>query len=117
MTGACPRLAFQYDNTTPQVSSEPNGVCPPDLGHLRKVCEEMRPSYVVACGKQAGDAMLQLGLVKSLLLVPHPAYRVVTNKLYERAGALLVTGFEGVIELRQERGEVKEVIRDQTLFV
>ncbi len=34
---------------------------------------------------------------------PHPAYRVLTNKLYREAGRRLAAGITGTIELTQER--------------
>jgi len=105
-------------NTTPLVGSTPGSKLPPDLEHMRAILEEHQPCYVVACGKQAEAATLELRSTATeehhqswhLLIVPHPTSRVVTNALYERARVLLsVEEFTGVIALRQLRGSVEEV--------
>lgn len=72
------------ENTTPQVGCHSSSVFPPDLDHIRRILKRREPRVVVACGKQAEEALLELW-DKALLIVPHPAYRVLTDSLYEHA--------------------------------
>jgi hypothetical protein len=103
LTDSAPGCEFWFDNTTEEVAEEPNGICPPDIEHVKDVLKVQRPEFVVACGKQAAKVLLPL--FSPLLIIPHPAHRLVTNDLYRRAGELLVEGFEGVITLEQKKGK------------
>jgi len=76
------------ENTTPIVGASASSVVPPDEVHIRKVLERRSPDVVVACGQQAERALLSLWK-GSLLALPHPASRLVTNELYTQARQLL----------------------------
>lgn len=114
LTGAADGLEFWFDNTTPIVGAEPSSIVPPDPNHIQWVLwdrgERMvkRASVVICFGKQAAKAVCpfaeQAGV--PILIVPHPAYRCLTNELYEHAGRMLAEGFEGRVELSQGRGKV-----------
>jgi hypothetical protein len=92
-------IEIWWDNTTPIVGATPNSVVPPDTNHMLRVVHAIRPTSVVAFGKQAEKALLELQ-VTPLLILPHPACRVVTNKLYCEAGRLIKEGFSGVKTLK-----------------
>lgn len=108
LISACEGLNIWFDNTTPIVGDNPDSVIAPDLEHVKRVLDKQRPDAVVAFGAQAARVLRPVAKVP-LLIVPHPAYRVVTNELYRQAGIFLSSGFEGVLELRQCRGAVKVV--------
>ncbi len=99
---------FWYDNTTPIVGGSPDSVVPADHRHIREVIKSIGPRAVVACGRLAHAAVRPLW-TGPLLLVPHPAHRVLTNALYRQAGEILAGKFDGVIELKQEKGRVDMV--------
>ena len=93
------------ENTTESVAPTPSGICPADPTHIRKVISDRKPDTVIACGKQAEEA-LRVIWPGPMMAVPHPACRVVTTSLYLQANGLLVDGFSRRIALRQRRGEV-----------
>jgi hypothetical protein len=101
------KLAVWWDNTTPEVGDNPDSVLPPDRDHITRVLVEQRPTAVLAMGKQAAAVVAELW-DGPLLVVPHPTYRVVTNRLYAAAGRLLAGGLEGRWELQQLRGRFRK---------
>jgi hypothetical protein len=64
-----------------------------------------RPEVVIACGRQAEQA-LQVLWEGPLLVVPHPAARILTNAAYARAKALFTPTYTGRYALRQRRGTI-----------
>lgn len=96
------------ENTTPIVGATPGSKVPPDPEHITNVLERRRPRVVVACGRQAEAALVRLW-EGPLLVVPHPAARVLTDALYRQARRMLDAGLEERIALRQRRGHVERV--------
>lgn len=113
MTAECPDAEIWWDNTTPICGDHPDSVIPPDLGHMRKVIRERRPTIILAMGGQAATALRKLQPDCSVLMLPHPAYRVLTNDLYRRAGELIQGEFSGWIALHQHRDKVHEQVEKQ----
>ena len=74
-------------NTTPIVGDRASSVVKPDPAHVLAILEDRRPKVVIACGKQAEAALLDaLGSSPAgLIVVPHPAHRLLTNDLYVAA--------------------------------
>ena len=95
------------ENTTPLVGSTPDSVVEPDEFHIKRVLLERKPKVVVARGKQAEYALTTLWN-GPLLVVPHPAHRLLTNKLYVAAGELLRGEYKDRLALRQRRGEIEK---------
>lgn len=108
------RLMKMIDNldlceeTTPEVAPTASGKLPPDEAHIRAVLARRQPMLVVACGKQAEEALSRIW-TGPLLVVPHPAARNLTNALYLEARALIESGFAERAALRQGRGKVERV--------
>lgn len=96
------------DNTTPICGDTPSSIVPPDIDHINSVLVDTTPDVVVACGQQAGNLLKDLWK-GSLLVIPHPACRVVTNALYERANRMLLAGFDSRAALVQLPGEHRRV--------
>jgi hypothetical protein len=96
-------IEFWWDNTTPLVAESPDGVLPPDEAHIRQVLREQQPDVVVTFGEQARKALLPLWH-GPMVCLPHPAYRVVTNVLFESAAPYLASGRR--IRLIQQRGMI-----------
>jgi len=92
-------------NTTPEVSSNPEGICPPDMGHIKSILNE-NPDVVVACGRQAEEA-LRVAWQGPMIAVPHPACRVVTTDVFLKANAMLRQGFSSRIAIRQKKGAIQ----------
>lgn len=101
----CQDAEIWWDNTTPHVGDNPDSLLSADFEHIDSVLESQSPDVVVAFGKHAAVALMQRWL-KPLLILPHPAHRLVTNDLYRVAGCLIVAGFEGVVEIAQKRKHV-----------
>lgn len=91
------------EETTPVVTPTPSGVAPPDPRHIKAVLERRDPEIIVACGKQAEQALTALWF-GPMLVVPHPAHRLVTNELYREARRMIAEGLRGRCALRQQRG-------------
>ena len=100
---------IHYDNTTPIVGGTPNSIVPADEAHIHRVLREVKPHYVVTLGCQAAEAVTEIAGRIPVLQLPHPAYRLVTNELYEQAGSMIREGIWGIIKLQQGRGEIVEV--------
>lgn len=92
------------ENTTPIVGATPDSVVPPDREHIRAVLAARKPDVVVACGRQAELALLDIWN-GPLLAIPHPAHRLVTNALYQQA-RLMLTRLNTRVALRQCNGHV-----------
>ena len=95
----------RFGNTTAKVGEGPNSQLPPDLDHIKKMLENEKPDIVVAVGLQAEKAM-KVEWSGPLLVMPHPACRVLTNKLLDDAYQLLYgqTLYAERKALRQGRG-------------
>jgi hypothetical protein len=93
----------ECENTTPHVSSTPDGVCPPDTEHIQKILRERKPDVVIACGKQAERALLIIWR-GPMVVVPHPACRVLTTRAYLLANQMLTDDFNDRVAIRQKRG-------------
>lgn len=106
MTTSANGTEFHFENTTPICGDCPDSVVPPCKEHIAKVITAQNPDCIVCCGKQAEDA-LQMWGSRPKLILPHPAYRVLTNALYRQAGQIIANGFTGTITLRQERQHPK----------
>lgn len=131
-------LPVRFENTTPEVAVESSGKLPPDPAHITRALSASRwpgnlsphpfrdvgedhecwhirqvdwlnSGAVVACGKQA-EAALRKIWPGPLLVVPHPASRVLTDALYRRGYELLSDGLTERIALRQGRGEILEEV-------
>ncbi len=79
-------------NTTLEVAKSASGVCKPDLGYIAAVLAQ-GPRAVVTCGSQALRAVGPLW-TGPLLALPHPAYRCLTDALYQDAHDWLAKDLE-----------------------
>lgn len=94
---------IHVDNTTRAVGVGSRSKLPPDPEHIKSVLAYHTPDAVVACGKQAEAAIIPLWSGK-LLVIPHPASRVLTNALLKHANNLLVELSFNRCAIRQGRG-------------
>ena len=80
---------FYYDNTTPICGATVDSIVKPDPKHVVDVLESIHNlEAVVACGKQAEATLSELWAGK-LLVVPHPAARLLKDRVYKKAGTML----------------------------
>lgn len=98
-------LDIYYDNTTPIVGEDPDSIVRPDPEHILGLLKTVGPEVVITFGAQAERAIADLWFGPHLIL-PHPAYRVVTNELFREAHSILLEGFEGKVKLTQKKGKV-----------
>jgi hypothetical protein len=101
-----PAVEWWFDNTTAAVAATPAGREPVDLEHMRRVLEAQAPDVLVCFGAQAARALWKLDTAAPALLLPHPAFRLLTTALYREAARLLLEGFAGRLRLTQGRGKV-----------
>ena len=103
LTAATPGVDWWFDNTTPLVGATPSSVVPADLGYMRSVLDAQAPDVIVAFGCRAHAALLDLGAAQfcldaPLLVLPHPAARLLKRDLYDVAAAEIRVGLTGVVE-------------------
>ncbi len=100
-----------FVNASPVLAKGPDGRHEASLPHLRRALRRTQPDLVLACGLSAEEACRQVW-AGPLICVPHPAYRLLTNKLYDAAREMIATwGFSPEprtwkprVALRQLRG-------------
>lgn len=80
--------AVRYTNTTPKLGDTAASKLPAQPSHVRKALRRAEPWIVVACGKQS-EEVCSREWAGDLWVLPHPCYRVVTDKLLEEAGRLI----------------------------
>lgn len=97
-------LPVIFHNTTLQVGSDPSSICPPDPAHIERLLAQ-KPRAVVTCGTQALSAVMPRWR-GPLLAVPHPAYRLLTDLLYEEGWRWLSDRRSARVKLAQRRGEI-----------
>lgn len=111
---------FRFENTTPICGVGPDSKLPVNDEHISELLAKHDPSFVIACGLQAEHAVKRLWS-GSLLCVPHPAARLLTDKLLHKARRVLrahspVDGKSVRVALRQRKGFVERVeLLDTTL--
>jgi hypothetical protein len=79
---------LRYCNTTPRLGNGPGSELSPDERHVRRILRRVRPHYTVACGTQAEDVVGRL-CDGNVIAIPHPTYRLLTDRLLKAAGDLL----------------------------
>lgn len=99
-----------FDNTTEEVGGDPDSVCVPNYAHIQRVLRRENAKLIVALGRQADEALKSLSLDVPVLGLPHPACRILTNKLLVYAGGLISDGLAESVSLKQGR---KSVLRTQ----
>lgn len=92
-------------NVSPICGLGPSSVMTPDEKHVTAILEICTPRVVVACGTHAERTLVALWK-GPLLALPHPAYRVLTNALYEYARKLIEPGFNDRLRVRQLRNSL-----------
>lgn len=100
-----------FTNTTTAVGNCSKSKLPPDELHVTSILKEKNPETVLACGQQAEAVATKLW-PGTLLCIPHPASRVLTNKLLDEAKEFLFSP-SGRIALRQRRGFTERVDLDR----
>lgn len=75
-------------NTTEEVGAHASSICKPDLAHMKRIIKKTDPKFIIACGKQAEEAINKIW-EGDLFVVPHPACRWLTNAAYEYAGEFI----------------------------
>ncbi len=97
------------ENITPQVGKIPSSVMREDEPYVLSILERRKPKVVIACGRHAERTLKKLW-PGPLLVVPHPAHRLLTNLCYRLANDLILKdGFNERVALRLNRnGTVRE---------
>ena len=91
-------------NLTRWCGFRPSDLMAPDVAYVQGVLQHELPGLVVACGKVAEAVLTRLWL-GPLLVVPHPAWRVLRDEVYQVARReYMQPGCIGRWRLRQARG-------------
>jgi len=81
-------IKVHFCNVAPGIGEGPSSLLIPSQRHLKRVLNRTQPDYVVACGRIAEEALLA-AWDGNLLVIPHPASRVLTNSLLRKAKEIL----------------------------
>lgn len=101
-----PGIEYYYENASPVVADNPRTIYPADINHMRTVLLAQDPDYIITFGSHAANGISKLRgeFPQPVMMLPHPAYRYVTNEMYEIALRHLNEGFKGVLALQVPRG-------------
>jgi hypothetical protein len=112
-----------WDNSSPITADNPKTIHQPDLDHMAGVIKTHNPKLIITFGKPAKEAAREMmgnnGIACSVLHLPHPTFRLVTNYLFEFASSVITEKRikqGSVIELKQEREGKVSVIVDKGEF-
>lgn len=94
---------YHLDNLTKEIGLSSNSNHKPQPHHIKAVIAEHDPTLVVGCGNSCA-ATLPTIWSGPLLLVPHPAFRLLTNDLYIEGRRLIELPTVDRLILRQLRG-------------
>lgn len=67
--------AIYWENASTEISDFASASPPANLDHMRAVLDQQNPELVIAFGKTASNAMLQLRAPEAFIMGPHPAAR------------------------------------------
>lgn len=71
-------------NSTPLIGQTADSFFPPSVLYVKCQIESIDPDIILACGKNANEAIDQLDLQCPVVKMPHPAYRQLSNKMLGR---------------------------------
>lgn len=96
-----------FDNLTPEVGRHPGSLILPDVPHVLARLQDVKPDVLIGCGIHAAKT-LPIVWDRHLVLVPHPAARLLRASLYRRAARLLLEEDEGTLrrQLALARGRI-----------
>ncbi len=78
----CKEGRLKFCNTTSTWGLGSNSRLAVDIEYVKNQLNTVNPDLVIACGKQAEECLLETWN-KSLIIMPHPASRTLTNKLLD----------------------------------
>lgn len=105
---AAPDIEFVFTNTTPICGAEPSSLLEPDREHIQRMLRAeasfmaAEPDCIIAFGSQAAR---ELAGESPLMILPHPAWRLLQNDTFREAGKILSAGFTGTVTLTSHRRE------------
>jgi len=97
---------FHYCNAAPGIGDGPDSLLEPSARNLRRQLRRVQPHYVIACGKLA-EWLCQTVWLGNLVVIPHLAYRPLTNELLRHARALMV--HKAMIDKNSEWSELHPI--------
>jgi hypothetical protein len=102
-------IVWWFDNASQRVGARPDDCYHADRKHMRRVLKKREPHYVICLGYVAKCGWARIGFPYELtpcMMLPHPAFRLLTNGLYVQARQILSEGWHGIVELKQLKGEI-----------
>lgn len=67
--------AITWEEASPAIGGQSSSCFPADLVHLQALLNEVKPDIVLAFGRIASDALVQLVPASKLIIGPHPTAR------------------------------------------
>lgn len=108
-------IKYSFANANPTIGNGARSRFAASPKHIRKALRRVQPDLVLACGRDAEDAIAQTW-DGPMIAIPHPSYMCLTNELLRTCRVVLVAWVEAParalrIALRQRRGSVEVVPR------
>lgn len=71
-------------NASPLVGKNADSNFPPQPLYLKHEIEQIEPDIILACGKNAREAIMELELDCYVVKMPHPAFRQLSDNMLRR---------------------------------
>jgi|GEM_PF-2680061 len=69
-----------FTNANPSIGKTSSSNLPPITSHLQKRIEVVCPDLILACGKNAYEALISIGVGITVMPIKHPAHRLFPKK-------------------------------------
>ncbi len=69
-------------NASPNIGDSPKSVFRPDVFHLGKSIDAIKPDVILGCGRMAQEGLKTIGV--SYIAAPHPSWRLLSNDMILR---------------------------------
>lgn len=77
-------VEVQIRNASPLIGRTADSNFPPSVSYVEAQIKRIRPHVILACGKNANEAIDQLEVDCHVVRMPHPAFRQLSNKTLEQ---------------------------------
>ena len=80
-------------NASPLVGKKSSANFKPDREYVKRMCKEIDPDIILACGVNAKKAVEGLELTVPVIKMPHPAYRALKNETLDEVKEKIKNGY------------------------
>lgn len=74
------KFKIYFTNANPTIGKTSSSNLPPIISHLQKRIDTVCPDIILACGKNAYEALVSIGGGVTVMPIKHPAHRLFSKK-------------------------------------